>query len=103
MRDLSTAKRELFAKFFAKLDALGIVAILLRNYEKFPASMGHDLDVFFRRKDLDRAIEVFSETLRATGGEVLHIHKRDYVFAVWFRAAPGESLAIHLDFYHGAF
>ena len=102
-RQLSTAERELFEKFFAQLETAGIVAILLRNYEKFPAEIGHDLDVFFRRADLGRAVEIFREVLRAAGGEVLHIHERDYVFAVWFRAARGEPLAIHLDFYHGAF
>ena len=102
-RQLSTAERELFAKFFAGLDKAGIGAILLRNYENFPALMGHDLDVFFRRADLGRAVEIFREVLPAAGGEVLHIHERDYVFAVWFRAARGEPLSIHLDFYHGAF
>ena len=102
-RLLSPAERDLFAKFFAKLEVAGIIAILLRNYEKFPASMGHDLDVFFRREDLAGAVEIFRGALRAAGGEVLHVHERDYVFAVWFRAARGEPLAIHLDFYHGAF
>ena len=102
-RLLSSNERRLFEQFFPKLEATGIPAILLRNYETFPGAMGHDLDVFFRREDLSQAVEVFRVLLRESGGEVLHIHERDYVLAVWFRAATGEPQTIHLDFYHGAF
>ncbi len=102
-RPLSSTERRLFEDFFARLDAAGIVTLLLRNYETFPASMGHDLDVFFRRGDVGKAVEIFQAVLRGSGGTVLHLHERDYVLAVWFRAAPGEPLAIHLDFYHGAY
>jgi thymidylate kinase len=102
-RLLSTVERKLFEKFFERLGAASIPAILLRNYEDFPAQIGHDLDVFFRRADLSRAVEVLWNVLRERGGEVLHIHKRDYLLAVWFRAAGDEPQVIHLDFYHGAF
>ena len=102
-RSLSDAEREFFARFFARLNEAGVVSILLRNYEKFPDAIGHDLDVFFRRAELNQAVEIFRETLRESGGNVLHVHERDYVFAVWFRVKPNEPAAIHLDFYHGAF
>ena len=102
-RPLANAERELFGRFFARLQGAGVFSMLLRNYGDFPDRIGHDLDVFFRRADLKKAIAIFHASLRESGGEVLHIHQRDYVFAVWFRAARGESQAIHLDFYHGAF
>lgn len=102
-RPLSIVEQEFFKNFFARLDTAGVVSILLRNYEDFPARMGNDLDVFFRRTELARAVEIFRAALAASGGEVLHLHERDYVLAIWFRAAPGEALTIHLDFYHGAF
>jgi thymidylate kinase len=102
-RTLTNAEREFFARFFARLEEARVVSIFLRNYEKFPEAIGHDLDVFFRRADLDRAIEIFRSALRDSGGEILHVHERDYVFAVWFHAAKNEPAAIHLDFYHGAF
>ena len=102
-RQLSSNERRLFEDFFARLEAANIVTLLLRNYETFPARMGHDLDVFFQRADVPRAVEIFCAVLQAGGGAVLHVHERDYVLAVWFRAAPGEPQAIHLDFYHGAY
>ena len=102
-RQLSNAERRFFEQLFARLESASIATLLLRNYEKFPASMGHDLDVFFRRADVPRSVEVFRDLLREGGGEVLHVHERDYVLAVWFRAAPGEPQPIHLDFYHGAY
>jgi thymidylate kinase len=102
-RALSSIEREFFEEFFRRLGAAGVARILLRNHEEFPGRMGHDLDVFFLRSDVPRALRVFRETLRERDGEVLHLHERDYVCAVWFRARRDEPLAIHLDFYHGAF
>ena len=102
-RLLSTAERGFFENFFARLDRAGLPVILLRNYENFPAAIGHDLDVFFRPADVPDAAAIFREVLHAGGGAVLHVHERDYVLAVWFRAARDEPRAIHLDFYHGAF
>jgi thymidylate kinase len=102
-RALSSVEREFFDEFFKRLGEAGVVRILLRNHEDFPARIGHDLDVFFLRADLPRAIRIFRETLRERDGEVLHVHERDYVCAVWFRAGRGEPEAIHMDFYHGAF
>jgi len=102
-RPLSPVEREFFEKFFRRLADSQVVSVLLRNYENFPAEMGNDLDVFFRRADLQRAVRIFRETLRESGGEWLHVHERDYVLAVWFRAGRDTPSAIHLDFYHGAF
>jgi thymidylate kinase len=102
-RSLSPIEREFFANFFRRLDAAKIVSIYLRNYSGFPEVIGHDLDIFFRRTDLTKALDIFRETLRQSGGELVHTHQRDYVCAVWFRARRGEAAAIHLDFYHGAF
>jgi len=102
-RPLSSNERQLFGQFLLNLERVGVVAVLLRNYETFPATMGHDLDVFFRREDLPKAVKIFRTVLQKAGGEVLQIHERDYVLAVWFRAAPGEPKTIHLDFYHGAY
>jgi glycosyltransferase involved in cell wall biosynthesis len=102
-RALSGVEREFFDELFKRLGRAGVVGILLRNHEDFPMRIGHDLDVFFPRSDLHRAIRIFRETLHERDGEVLHVHDRDYVCAVWFRAARGEPQAIHMDFYHGAF
>jgi thymidylate kinase len=102
-RPLSPVEREFFEKFFRRLADSQVVSVLLRNYENFPAEMGNDLDVFFRRADLQKAVRIFRKTLRESGGEWLHVHERDYVLAVWFRAGRDAPSAIHLDFYHGAF
>lgn len=101
-RPLSPAEREFFVGFFRRLATAGVPSVLLRNYADFPDAIGHDVDVFFRRADLRAALAVFQETLGRSGGEVLHVHERDYVLAVWFRVRRDEPRAIHLDFYHGA-
>lgn len=101
-RPLSPAECEFFEAFFRQLSAAGVAAILLRNYADFPEAIGHDLDVFFRRADLRAAVTVFQEALSQSGGEILHVHQRDYVLAVWFRVRRDAPQSIHLDFYHGA-
>jgi thymidylate kinase len=102
-RPLSAGERDFFEAFFQRLRSEKIAHIFLRNYAGFPERMGNDLDIFFRRDDLDRATALFARLLAESGGKLLHVHQRDYVLAVWFRARAGEKDPIHLDFYHGAF
>src|ERR1041384_5617649 len=99
-RSLTAAEREFFSNFFRRLDQAKIPAVFLRNYSEFPEAIGHDLDIFFRRADLWKALDIFRQILRESGGELIHVHQRDYVFASWFRARRDETAAIHLDFYH---
>ena len=102
-RLLSDAERDLFAKFFAGLEATGIVAVLLRNYEDFPRTIGHDLDVFIRRRDLPQADRLIRKLIAAAGGTVLIVHERDYFLDIRFVVDTSAAEAIHLDLYHGAF
>lgn len=102
-RILTTLEKEFFEGFFRRLTNARTASILLRNYAEFPAKMGNDVDIFFRRSDLKRAVGIFQKALSESGGEVIHVHERDYVLAVWFRVGRDEPLTIHLDFYHGAF
>lgn len=102
-RLLSDAERDLFAKFFAGLEAAGIVAVLLRNYEDFPASIGHDLDLFVRRREALAASQIFRALLAAAGGTVLIVHERDYFIDIRFVLNTSAANAIHLDIYHGSF
>lgn len=102
-RELSQAEQKLFAQFFARLEAAGIPAVLLRNYGDFPRRIGHDLDLFVRRRDLPRAAGIIRELIAAAGGEVLIVHERDYFLDVRFVVDTSITEAIHLDLYHGAF
>src|SRR4051812_1411548 len=102
-RTLSAGERGFFELFFQRLRSEKIIHIFLRNYELFPERMGHDLDLFFRRVEVPKAVRLFTRLLHERGGEILHVHERDYVLAVWFRAGTSEPQPIHLDFYHGAF
>jgi thymidylate kinase len=103
LRTLSANEQEVFVAFFDRLTKIEISSILLRNYEEFPHKIGHDIDVFFRRADLRRALAVLLEVLREKKGEVTHFQQLDYVLCLWFRAGPEEANIVHLDFYHGAF
>lgn len=102
-RALSPAEQRVFRELIARLEACGIPAILLRNYKRFPAEMGHDLDLFVPRAAWPAALGCLRALLAGAGGEIVHIQPLDYVFAVWFRLSEPGAKPIHLDFYHGAF
>jgi thymidylate kinase len=102
-RKLAPAEIEFFRSFFRRLEMAGIPGLILRNYDRFPEYLGHDLDVFFRREHLHKAVEIFSAVLRHVGGAVEHVHERDYFLAIWFRVEKDSGPPLHLDFYHGAF
>lgn len=101
-RNLSAAEQEFFTRFFDACARAAVPAIVVRNYEQFPTAIGHDIDVFFRRADLELATELFTSELAAARGAFVHLHERDYVRAVWFRIEPGSD-PLHVDFYHGVF
>lgn len=102
-RALTAAEQRVFRELIARLEARGLPAILLRNYEHFPAEMGHDLDLFVPRAQWPLALDCLRALLAEQGGEIVHIQPLDYVFAVWFRLSEPGAKPIHLDFYHGAF
>ncbi len=102
-RALTPAEQRLFADFFAALRRQGIPFVFLRNYEDFPARIGHDLDLFVRRKDAHPAGKIFRELLFAAGGSVLIVHERDYFLDIRFVLGNAAPDSIHLDLYHGSF
>jgi thymidylate kinase len=102
-RKLSAAETDFFRSFFRQLEMAEVPGVVLRNYESFPEYLGHDLDVFFQRAHLPKAMEIFCENLQRSGGVVEHVHERDYFLAIWFRVEKDSDAPLHLDFYHGAF
>ena len=102
-RELTPIEQRLFTDFFAALRRQSIPFVLLRNYEDFPARIGHDLDLFVPRKDAHAAGRLFRELLAAAGGSVLIVHERDYFLDIRFVLGTSRPDAIHLDLYHGTF
>ncbi len=67
-----------------------------------PSQPGHDIDLTFRRRYLEKALDILNGVCALLDARLVHIHERDFVLALWitFRAA---SSALHLDFFQGGF
>jgi hypothetical protein len=102
-RPLSPREQDFFVDYLSTLSAEGIFWILLRNYEGFPKTIGHDLDLFIPRDDLDRATTIFLGLLSSAEGRVIIVHERDYFRDVRFVVEEAVSEVLTLDLYHGAF
>ena len=102
-RELSNAEQALFVAYVNKLREAGITYVLLRNYIGFPATIGHDLDVFIRRRELAKADSIFRELLATSGGRIVIVHQRDYFTDIRFCVDDHPRRALHLDLYHGSF
>ena len=102
-RELTPPEKKLFADFLAALRRQQIPFVFLRNYEEFPARIGHDLDLFVPRRNAPAAGRIFRELLAAAGGSVLIVHERDYFLDIRFVLGTATPDAIHLDLYHGSF
>jgi thymidylate kinase len=99
---LSSGERDFFRKLLQRWEQEKTVPIFLRNYDAFPESIGNDLDLFFAPSEWQRAWDVFLTGVSAAQGNLLHIHERGYVRAVWF-TLPDSEKPLHLDFYFGAY
>ncbi len=103
IRELSAAEQALFTDYVRKLKDASIPYVLLRNYIGFPATIGHDLDLFIPRRDLAKADRIFRELLAARGGRVVIVHTRGYFTDIRFCVDDHPRRALHLDLYHGSF
>jgi hypothetical protein len=103
VRELTDAEQALFVDYTDKLREIGIPYVLLRNYIGFPATIGNDLDLFIRRRDLAVAEATFRELLAARGGRVVIVHTRGYFQDIRFCVDEHPRRALHLDLYHGSF
>jgi thymidylate kinase len=101
-RLLDDREREFLHAFFSQLDEKSIPYVWMRNYEGYPESAGHDIDLAFRRRDLKKAFDILVGIFARLGARLVHIHERDFVLALWIRI-PGASRALHLDFFPGGF
>ena len=102
-RILTLREQQLFVDYLTALQAAPIRYVLLRNYEGFPASVGHDLDLFIPRADVHRAAAIFRDLLAQAGGCAIVVHERDYFTDVRFTVDSPVSAALHLDLFHGSF
>lgn len=103
-RKLSAAEQEFLKNYLEALTAEKIRWIILRNYEDFPEKIGHDLDLFIPRAELDRATGVFRRLLKEKSGRVFIVHERDYFRDIRFTLEDHRPpQIITLDLYHGAF
>lgn len=89
-----------FRELILSLEGLGAVPIALRNYTDFPEIIGNDFDLFVHPKYLGRSVSILDRLVKSLGGEVTHVHRRNYFVALWIEF-PDTDLPIHLDFYHG--
>lgn len=101
-RLLDSDEQRFLIEFIKALDEADLQCLFLRNYEKFPDYIGHDLDLFFQKNDVDSARKIFLSTLECSGGTVIHHLRMEYVESIWFRVAPTSMHWLHLDFFPGA-
>ncbi len=102
-RILSPAEQTLLKEYLAALTAEGITWMVLRNFQDFPERIGHDLDLFVPRSELDRATAVFHRLLGTAGGRIFITHERDYFRDIRFTISHDAGQALTLDLYHGAY
>jgi thymidylate kinase len=101
-RPLDNREREFLHALFLQFDEVSIPYVWMRNYEGYPESAGHDIDLAFRRSDLEKAFVILTGICARLAARVVHIHERDFVLALWI-SFQGASRALHLDFFPGGF
>lgn len=102
-RFLENTEKQFLLNLVDALTERQISHIFLRNYEEFPDRIGHDLDLFLKRDDVEEARRLFVSKLQINNGSVIHYLKMDYVESIWFRVSPDPEHWLHIDLFHGAF
>ena len=102
-RALTELERKFFRDFLEALGNDGVDWIIVRNYEGFPRTIGHDVDLFVPRRHLGKVKDLLRSLIGERGGRILMVHEREYFCDVRFLLDPTIDQAIHLDLYHGAY
>lgn len=99
--NLSETSQKFLELLASKLKALGATPVVLRNYQSLPNEIGNDLDIFIEREFLRDGARLLLKLVKECGGELGHVHERDYFHALWFRFEDEEKFW-HVDLYPGA-
>ena len=102
MSEFLTDKEQAFlVALFKSFEEAEIIAIVLRNYEKFPVHIGNDLEIFIPRYQHNKARAILLEVLSIHCGSIMNVYQKDSFAALWMSIDNNDP--IHLDFYHGAY
>jgi hypothetical protein len=101
MRKSSLAEKTVVSNFLTALKNKGIFYCILRNYEGIPDYVGHDIDIFFQKRNIKEAKVILTGIAAESGLALRHIHDLEHVMSLFF-APMSEGDILKIDLYHGA-